>query len=163
MQPHTGAIITVINYLTPSIKAFPESFVGQTFTVKSTIYSSMGHFLHYKYHLVRTIRHNERARELELEVGKDYICFLTVRYSAGFQDFEFIKHRHTYVREKFTIYRNSEFQALENFSGEYVSETGHGHRIRGRRMTPKRLEFIDTFTDDSYPNGARLKYDLEII
>jgi len=163
MQPHTGAIITVINYLAPSIKAFPESFTGRTFNVRSTIYSSSGNFLHYKYHLVRTIRHNEKSRELELEVGKDYICFLTVRYSLTFEDLEFIKHRHTYVREKFTIYRNSEFKALENFSGEYVSETGHGHKIRGRRLTSKRLEFIDTFTDDSYPNGVRLKYDLEII
>ena len=65
MQPHTGAIITVINYLAPSIKLVPESFEGQTFTVQSTIYSSSGSFLHYKYHLVRTIRYNQKARELE--------------------------------------------------------------------------------------------------
>jgi hypothetical protein len=163
MQPHTGAIITVINYLAPSIKLVPESFEGQTFTVQSTIYSSSGSFLHYKYHLVRTIRYNQKARELELEVGKDYICFLTVRYDLRFEEFEFIKHRHTYVREKFRIYRNSDFKALENFSGEYVSEDGHGHRIKGRRLTSKRLEFIDTFKDDQNPNGVRRKYDLQII
>lgn len=158
MQPHTGAIITTINYLTPSIMALPDSFAGKTFYIRTTIYSSSGSFLYYKYHLVRTIRHNQKARVLEFEVGKDYICFLHVRYDASFENFDFIKHRHTYVRELFTIYRSS-----ENFSGEYVSESGFGHRIEGRKMGPKRLEFFDEFKDDRYPGKKlRLKYDLEI-
>lgn len=159
MQPHTGAIITAINYLTPSILSEPQSFVGKTFQIRTTIYSSSGSFLFYKYHLVRTMRHNENSRILEFEVGKDYICFLQVRYDGSFENFDFIKHRHTYVRELFTMYRSS-----QNFSGEYVSETGFGHRIEGRKLGPKRIEFIDTFRDHRNPDRVlRLKYDLEII
>ena len=159
MQPHTGAIITAINYLTPSIRLSPQSFVGRTLNIRTTIYSSNGSFLYYKYHLVRTIRHNENARVLEFEVGKDYICFLELRYDSTFENFSFIKHRHTYTRELFTVYRSS-----ENFSGEYVSETGYGHSIKGRKLGPKRLEFYDTFKDDENPSRTlRLKYDLKIV
>lgn len=159
MQPHTGAVVTVLNYLAPTIKALPQSFSGRSFVVRSTIYSAGGHFLKYKYHDVRTGRHSEGSRVLEFEVGKDYTCFLEVRYNAGFDKFDFIKHRHTYVREEFTVYRSS-----ENFTGEYVSESGHGHRITGRKLSQKRLEFHDTFRDDRFPGRTlRLKYDLEII
>jgi len=159
MQPHTGSVITVINYLVPSIKLAPESFAGQTFYVRSIISTVSGHFIKEKYHLVRTIRNNVNSRVLELEVGKDYICFLEVRYDALFENFEFVKHRHTYVREEFKIYRNS-----ENFVGEYISEVGVSHRIIGRKLSAKRLIFIDSFKDIHNPNKViDLKYDLAIV
>ena len=164
MQPHSGATIAVLTYLTPSIIAQPLSFSGQTFYVRTTIYSRSGKHLYDKYHFIKTNRHNLQPRELEFEAGKDYACFMKVRYDAKFENFEFIQHRHTHVREKFTIYIDSSHNVMENFSGEYVSEAGTYHRIKGRRFSAKRIEFEDTFKLDKYSSSEMLlKYVLEIL
>lgn len=164
MQPHTGATIAVISYLVPSIISDPLSFAGQTFYCRTTIYSSSGKHLFDKYHFIKTNRHNIVPKELEFEVGKDYACYMNVRYDAKFEDFEITRHRHTHVREKFTMYRDSGMRMMENFSGEYVSESGQVHRIKGRRFSPKRVEFEDSFKEDNYSHNLTvLKYVIEII
>ncbi|MCB9812981.1 MAG: hypothetical protein H6772_01110 [Pseudomonadales bacterium] len=159
MQPHTGAVLTLISYLTESILENPLSFGGQTFDIKTTIYSSSGSFIYYKYHLVRTVSNNQISRELDFQVGKDYICFLKVRYDSMFEKFEFIKHRHTYVHEEFTLYKDS-----ENFSGSYEDEKRRSHTIKGRKLSKKFLEFYDTFPSDKDPNiTKKLKYEILIM
>ncbi|MBU0974272.1 hypothetical protein KKD03_01060 [Patescibacteria group bacterium] len=164
MQPHTGATIAVLTYLAPSIVSDPSSFNGQTFYVRTTILSSSGKHLYNKYHFIKTNRHNLQSRELEFEAGKDYACFMKVRYDAKFENFEFILHRHTHVREQFTIYIDSSHKVMENFSGEYVSEAGTNHRIKGRRYSAKRIEFEDTFKLDKYSSSdTYLKYVMEIL
>lgn len=164
MQPHTGATVAVLTYLAPSIIENPLSFAGQTFYVRTTIYSRSGQHLFDKYHFIKTNRHNIVPRELEFEAGKDYACYMTIRYDAKFENFEFIKHRHTHIHEKFTIYIDSGHRIMENFSGEYQSENGVYHRIKGRKLSAKRIEFEDTFKLDKYASSDTvLKYVLEII
>lgn len=164
MQPHTGATVAVLVYLAPSILKNPLSFSGQQFDVRTTIYSRNGTHLYNKYHFIKTGRNNIVPRELEFEAGKDYACFMKVRYDAKFETFEFIKHRHTAINEKFTIYIDNGLNVMENFSGEYTSEAGTSHRIKGRRSSAKRIEFEDTFKLDKYSSSETLlKYVMEIL
>lgn len=164
MQPHTGATIAVLTYLVPSIIKNPLSFSGQHFNVRTTIFSSDGKHLFDKYHLIKTNRNNIVPRELEFEVGTDYACYMKVRYDAKYETFEFILHRHTSVREKFVIYIDKSLNVMENFSGEYTSEAGTSHKIKGRRSSAKRIEFKDTFKLDKYSSSeTTLKYVMEIL
>lgn len=164
MQPHTGATIAVLTYLAPTIINDPLSFEGQTFNCRTTINSRNGTHLYDKYHFIKTNRNNIVPRELEFEAGKDYACYMKIRYDSKFEAFEFIQHRHTSIREKFTIYLDNSNRVMENFSGEYVSENGTNHKIRGRKFSAKRVEFEDSFKlDKSSGSETVLKYIVEIL
>ncbi|PJC43799.1 MAG: hypothetical protein CO039_02295, partial [Candidatus Pacebacteria bacterium CG_4_9_14_0_2_um_filter_34_50] len=159
MQPHTGATFAALVYLTPSILRDPLSFGGQIFNIRTTIYSSNGTHLYNKYHLIETIRNNIVPKELEFKAGKDYACYMKVRYDSKFEKFEFIKHTHTTIDEEFVIYIDGSLNVTEKFSGKYVSETYIDHKIKGRRFNDKRIEFQDTFKLDKYSNSETvLKY-----
>jgi len=160
MQPHSGAVATVINYLLPTIKLAPDKFKGKSIYVRTSSYDSRGKFSREKYHLIKTIRLNPEGRLLTFEVGKDYACYMEVRYDGSYEWFDCIKHRHTHVREKFRY-----FQGSTTIDGEYISEAGFYHRLEGRVLNLKRVEFYDSFIDPiiSKHNKQRWKYEFEIL
>ena len=160
MQPHSGAVATAIKYLMPTIKLAPDKFKGKTIYVRTSIYGNSGKFLHEKYHLIKTLRYNVQDRLLSFEVGKDYACYMDVRHDGSYEWFDFVKHRHTHVREKFRF-----FDGSLTMDGEYISEAGFYHRLEGRVLNLKRIEFFDNFIDPkiSQHNKLRWKYEFEII
>jgi len=164
MQPHTGATLLVINYLVGRIRFVPESFGGRTFDVKSEIFDENGKRLKDKYHLVKTIRCNPKSRELDFEVGKDWACYLKVRYDYNFENIEFLQHRHSKAREKFYLRRDSHLKASSTFSGEYSSDNDIDHSIKGTAVSDKNFIFKDTYLEyKGAGNKITRKYNMKII
>ncbi len=166
MQPHTGATLLVINYLVGRVKFVPKSFAGKTFYVKSEIKDGVSHrLLRVKYHLVKTVRCNPHLRELSLEVGKDWACFLKVRYDYNFEKFEFLEHRHSNVREKFELHRDSHLKASPSFTGSYRGDKNKvDHSIKGTVISDTHMIFKDTYLE--YPRSRNTlirQYDMKFI
>lgn len=160
MQPHSGAVAIVIKYLLPTIKLSPENFKGKTFYVRTTIRDQDGKLIREKTHDIKTGEYNQGSRMLKFSVGKDYACHMEVIHDGSYEWFDFIKHRHTHVREKFRF-----FQGSSTFQGDYISEAGFYHKLEGRIQSLKRLEISDKFINPSFSryNSLTWKYEFEIL
>lgn len=152
MQPHTGASITVIKFLKPIIRDHPELYANRHFYVRTTMPHKD------KYHLISTGRFDPLSKIMHITAGKDYACYMEVSVETNWENFRFEKHRHTHIRESFRLFPGT------RIDGEYLSESGIPHKLDGRSLTEKRIEFFDYFADEQSPTGKRLwKYEHEII
>lgn len=160
MQPHSGAIITVIRNMFPIIKYTPQLFSGRNFYVKTTRFNQNYSPVQEKYHYVVCVNHNPNSKLLTMDVGRDYACYMEIRYDASYENWEFIKHRHTHVVEKFRM-----FEGSNNFTGEYKSEKGIYHDLKGSALNNKIVTIEDIFYDvlRSKYEKVILKYQFEII
>lgn len=160
MQPHTGATLATINYFLPTLKLDPERFKKRSLYVKTSVYNQTGRLLHEKKHDIRTDDYNPNTKLIRIDVGRDYACYMDIYHDASFEWFDFAKHRHTYVREKFRLFHGS-----ENFQGEYISEAGFYHRLDGKIRNNKLMDIEDTFIMPEYSkyNGVTWKYKYEIL
>lgn len=160
MQPHTGATIATINYFLPTLKLDPERFKKRSLYVKTSVYNQDHRLLHEKKHDIRTEDYNSHSKMIKIDVGRDYACYMDIIHDASFEWFEFVKHRHTHIREKFRLYQGS-----ENFQGEYISEAGFYHKLSGKIRNIKLMEIEDTFILPEYSkhNGVTWTYKYEIL
>lgn len=138
MQPHSGAIIAVIRNMLPIIKHTPALFAGKNFYVKTTRFDRNYGVVQQKYHYVVCVNHNPNSKLLTMDVGRDYACYMEIRYDGSYENWDFIKHRHTYVEEKFRM-----FEGSNNFTGEYKSENGIYHDLKGCALNNKIVTIED--------------------
>jgi|GEM_PF-1560868 len=165
MQPHTGAVITIISHFWPQAGRHQPScptwllplevFPHKLFEVYTEYYKKT------KLHSVRIERINLRTEELEFTIGKDWPCHLKVRLNYVRDEVEFIEHSHGTTQEKFSLF------LPRRLEGRYYSEPVGGfstkHFVEGTVIDSEatQIKFADSFEGDKENPRAKYNYQYE--